>query len=265
MATGGADVEQLTERGWDAQRIADSLNEQRVTHPMGSRWTAEEIVEWYPATRQSQQPETPEQHAEAQRASARAVAQPEQKTGRERKKFAGEERMYVYGRVKAMLEAKMESHAIASALTAEGIVSPNGRAIDASFVTQTKIRWTAKPELRKKYASILMPRIAPGKLAAEPPPPRAVVIAPASPEPKLRRSPLGLPATVDAVLGDASISADQRLAVLLCFASIPLSARALLDDGSVAAAAKITIIETVGTAISTAGKPEQAEPLPSLN
>lgn len=239
----------LVERGLDAQRIADGLNSKGHTHPMGSKWTALEIQEWFPVTRL--QPQTPEEHARAQTESAKSMAPPAEPEVRTRdvgagsKKFAGEERMYVYGRIKAMTEAKMRPSAIAAALTSEGIVTPNGKLIDGTFVTTTWNRWETKPEIKAKYPSILMPRLASGKLAPEPPPPRPVVVAPSLP-PTVSRSRFDLPLSIDTVLHDKEVSDDERLQVLMIFVEVPASADALLGDPSLPVAQKIAVIEAVG-------------------
>lgn len=238
--------------GWDNQKIVRALNSQRISHPMGSPWSIQELEEWFPSTKHTV-PQTPEEHAEAQVEAARAIEPPaagveeviSKKTGKKVMKFTGDERKYVFGRIKAMFDAKMDNISIAKALTSEGLRLPSGKPIDAGYVSTTRNNWKASPESGKKYAAILMPRLAPGKPAPEPPPPRPVVVAAPLP-PSVPRSRFNLPLTVDSVLADANVSDDEKLQVLLIFVEVPDSANALLGDHELPVTQKIAVIEAVG-------------------
>lgn len=154
-------------------------------------------------------------------------------------KFKGQERMYVYGRVKAMIAANMTNQAIAEALTAEGIKLPNGGQLKPIFVAQTRLRWEKKPEVAAKYAQILMPR---QKAQA----PRPVVVAE---PPKVPRTRFGLPLTVDAVIADPEVSDDERLQVLLTFLALPesVTVHQFMGDEKLSTRQKIALVEALGT------------------
>jgi hypothetical protein len=121
-------------------------------------------------------PITPEEHRAEQVAAAKSASIDESAepalpsvplspeiAGRLRrvvKKFSGDERRYVYGRIKALLESpRNASHEIVAALHAEGITRlPSGKALDTSFISGVKNNWKTNPKNRAKYAAILMPR-----------------------------------------------------------------------------------------------------------
>lgn len=246
-------VRELVELGWSPDRIAGSLNEQGVRHPMGSPWTATEVTDWYPATKDNApRPHTPEEHrvvqAEAARSSAAELPRVEEvvskKTGKIVKKFSGDERLYVFGRIKAMFQSKMDNAAVAAALQAENVILPSGKPVDASYISTMRNNWKTNPKSAEKYAAIMMPRLSSGKPAPEPPPPRPVVIAESL---KVPRTRFGLPLSVDALLADAEVTADDRLAVLLIFVAVPDTATQLLADQKLSVAQKIAVVEAVGT------------------
>lgn len=155
------------------------------------------------------------------------------------KKFSGPERLYVFGRLKAMLQAKLEDQVIADALSSEAVKRPDGRPIDSTYVAQMRANWKSKPESMKQYATILHPR----RTEAPPPPPRPVVV---NPTPKVERSRFGLPLSVDSVLQDVSVGDDERLQVLLIFVDIPTTARLILSDPEITAKKKISVVEALG-------------------
>lgn len=248
-------IQELVSMGKTPQEMSDRLNAQGIKHPMGTKWTAKEIEEWVPASRDNI-PRTPEQHAVAQREAAKVAESRTEnavskKTGKTYKKFTGDERRYVFGRIKAMMEAKMDNEAIARALHSEGVRLPTGKPMTPQYVSANRNNWKAAPKSMAKYASILMPRLAAGKPAPPPVPPRPVVVAPTPPPPppvaEARRSRFGLPLSVEAVLRDPEVGALHRLQVMMVFVSWPDSAQSILGDKNISVEAKIAVMEAIGT------------------
>ncbi len=159
------------------------------------------------------------------------------------KKFIGDERRYVFGRIKAMFSAKMHHTKIADALNAEGIRMPNGSDVTPGYVNQMRLNWAAKPSAAAKYAEILYPRKnVPKAMTIEPP--RPVVVAEA---PKFSRSRFNLPLSVDALLADPQVSDDDRLKVMFVFVVPPETAEPMFNDAQIPARQKISVLETIGS------------------
>lgn len=196
-------------------------------------------------------PETPEEHRKAQIESVKEtiVATPQPKpekpvsiTGKKYKKLPPDEAQYVFGRMKAMFQAKMDNAAVAKALQAEGVKQANGKPFDATAVSMTRWGWQKVPSRADRYAAILMPRRSNG--APTPPaPPRPVVVAEA---PKVPRTRFNLPLTVDAVIHDPEVSPDERLQVYLTFVEMPDSATRVLADESLSIEQKLLVVEAIG-------------------
>lgn len=240
-------VRELVEMGKSPEQIAANLNAQGSKHPMGTKWTAKEIEEWYPATRENRKPpETPEEHREQQAETARVQAPPVVVDERKVKKLTGEERLYVYGRIKALLAQRATPEQIAKALTDEGCRQGNGKQIDATFVSQARWHWNKEPKRSAKYAAVLIPRNRPAP-AAHPAPEPAETAPEVAITPPVPRSRFGLPLTVDAVLADTEVRDDARLQILMIFVDVPASATLLLADEKLSVAQKIAVIETVGS------------------
>jgi hypothetical protein len=171
-----------------------------------------------------------------------AEPQPEKAASEKKfRKFSGPERMYVYGRIKAMFQGKMDNVAIAAALQAEGIKLPSGRPMDAAAVGQCRWNWEKNPDRAARYAAILMPRRKAPE--AQEVAPRPVVVAEA---PKVQRSRFGLPLSVDAVLADPAVGESERLAILMVFVTVPQSAASVMLDGALTTRQKIAVVEALG-------------------
>lgn len=165
----------------------------------------------------------------------------EEADGIKRRKFSGDERLYVFGRLKAMLSTKMDDAAIAAALISEGVKMPSGEMVSSKYIYQMRANWKAKPDAKNRYASILMPRKVLSTVVPEPA--RPVVIAPPRTVP---RSRFAFPLSIDTVLNDPEVGDAERLQILLIFVSVPVTAEPVLNDTEVSARQKLSVVEALG-------------------
>lgn len=142
-----------------------------------------------------------------------AEEQEESKVNVKRKKaakYSGEERLYVFGRLRFMYESNVKARDAYNQLRREGVKSPTGKKIKLHLAEGTYTRWRKNPALMQSYEPISKPRIFGGVA----PQPKNCPTAAADCAAVNAR----LPAFVLAILREPTLSAEKKVAMVLAWA-----------------------------------------------
>lgn len=188
-----------------ATKDAQFAKEVELAKERGEQLEAQQEKEAEEAFRTARRfPQTPEEHRADQlkagaamkdleavdvatlRASITKPAEEPQATATEKEKktvgkifkYKGEEREYVYGRIRYLIETKdMETGDILRMLKKEAVKNPDGKALQGRIISSVRTRWNKKPEDMDLYTPIEH-----GRFEARMKPVRQAPVA--APEPK---------------------------------------------------------------------------------